>query len=624
MDFCGSSYAFGIEQRAAAMTRVLITVSAAVVLLIMCSVPLWAQSPGYSDFSSGANLTHNGNAVVPFNDGSVNLLRLNPAATGQKGSAWFTVPQPVAGGFTTTFTFRISNANPAVGNFPADGIAFVIQNSAAGTAALGQAGGAIGYGSTVPFNVETPGIENSLAIEFDTFANAWDPEVVNETLFANHVAVQSCGLFPNTADHTAFQNDNQTQIPCKLGIASSPIPLADGEPHTAEIEYTPASSCGVECFTPATLQVKLDGIPVFESPIQVDLTSLLGLANPSDTTGDSAYVGFTAATGDFVENDDILSWSFTPHTSTSITQNISPGVTTPFVFGAYNYKITPDTATNSHTDSLTVTAIPVDPHDFNPGNFSGAQCIPYGGNNGKCAEFQVVCTGADCNSGTYQLALNFDNPAGVTTNLSPGLLDAPDQSCPPPADHPFSTNIFTDYIQTRQDPVVKGSGGPRYSCFVAIQNVTYGKADLVVLDLASSKVKVGNNLTNTIPLTNLGPATANRVIVTDQLDPNTSFVSGTVAQTTCTFLLHGLTCTKPVPVACSASGQVVTCPVGVLAPTTWQSVTGAAAQVVVSVNPSACTAYSCASLTNKATVSAVNPDPKPKSNLSTVVTQGTK
>ena len=339
-----------------------------------------------------------------------------------------------------------------------------------------------------------------------------------------------------------------------------------------------------------------------------------------------AWVGFTGATGDVIENNDILSWSFTPHTSTTITQNISPGVTTPFVFGEYNYKITPDTATNNSTDTLTVTAIPIDPSQFDPGpNFPGAQCIPYAGNNGKCSEFQVTCSGPDCNTGTYQLELNWDNPGTTTSNTSPGLLDAPGQACPPPnTPGNFTINIFTEYQVNRHDPVVKGSGGPRYSCFVAVQNVTYGKADLVVLDLAPLKVKVGSNLTYAIGLTNLGPATANRVILTDQLDPNTSFVRGTVAQTTCTFLLHGLTCTKPVPQACSATGQVVTCPVGVLAPTTWQSVTAAAAEVVVAVNPLACSGSTCATLRNTATVSAVNPDPKPKTNTSTAVTQVTK
>ena len=46
----------------------------------------------------------------------------------------------------------------------------MIQNSASGLNALGHGGGAIGYGGPG----DAPGIDNSVAIEFDTFANEWD------------------------------------------------------------------------------------------------------------------------------------------------------------------------------------------------------------------------------------------------------------------------------------------------------------------------------------------------------------------------------------------------------------------------------------------------------------------
>jgi uncharacterized repeat protein (TIGR01451 family) len=616
MDFCGSYQASSrIGKRAAGITRTSVAVALTVFLLIICGAPLWAQSPGYTDFSSPTNLTIRGDAAF-FPEETPNVLRLTPAATQRVGGAWFNIKQPVAGGFTSVFTFQITNSNEAQ-NFPADGIAFVIQNAPpselppfSGTSALAGAGGALGYAAGLAFptseNQSTAGISNSLAVEFDTFTNEWDPN-------NNHVAVQSCG----PAENNEFHGFGETSNACNLALNSDlPTILSNGEVHTVTIDYQPPLNC-TECL--GVLRVNLDGTDLFPNGVDVDLATLLTLDNGT------AWVGFTSATGDLIENNDILSWSFTPHTSTTITQNISPGVTTPFVFGEFNYKITPDAATNNSTDSLTVTAIPVDPSQFNPGpNFPGALCIPYAGNNGKCSEFQVTCSGPDCNTGTYQLALNWDNPTPGSTNTNPGLLDAPDQPCPPPAGHPFSKNIFTEYQVNRQDPVVKGSGGPKYSCFVAVQNVTYGKADLVVVNLASPKVKVGSNLTYAIGLTNFGPATANKVIVSDQLDPNTSFVSGTVAQTTCTFLLHGLTCTKPVPVACSSSGPLVTCPVGVLAPTSLTSVTAAAAQVVVTVNPSACSSGTCPVLRNTATVSAVNPDPKPKTNSFTALTQVTK
>ncbi len=617
MDFCGLISTSGNRSvKLTAQTHQgFVRLALTMLMLMACGAPLWAQSPGYTDFSSPTNLNLKGDAFF-FPESSPTVLRLTPAATQRVGGAWFNIKQPVAGGFTSVFTFQITNSNENT-NFPADGFAFVIQNAPlsefppfGGTSALAGAGGALGYAAGLAFPTSqgqfTPGIPNSLAVEFDTYTNPWDPN-------NNHVAVQSCG----TGENNEFHSLGEFLEPCNLALnAALPTTLSNGHVHTVTIDYQPPQDCS-QCL--GVLRVILDGTDLFPNGIGVDLATLLSLDNGK------AWVGFTGATGDVIENNDILSWSFTPHVSTTITQDIHPGVTTAFVFGEYNYKITPDAATNNSTNTLTVTAIPIDPTKFVPGpNFPGAQCSPYAGNNGNCAEFQVTCSGPDCNTGTYEVALNWDSPGPVNLNATRGLLDAPDQPCPPPAEHPFSKNIFTGFQATRVDPVVKGSGGPRYSCFVSVQNVTYGNADLVTINLVNTKVKVGSNLTYAIGLTNLGPNSANGVLITDQLDPNTTFVSGTVAQTTCTFVLHGLTCTKPVPQACSATGQTVTCPVGVLGVTTLQSVTPAAAAIVVSVNPAACASGTCPTLRNTATVSAVNPDPKPKTNSSTAVTQVTK
>ena len=146
------------ERRTSAKTLVLTIALLAVLVAIVGTTPLLAQSPLISPiFSSTTNLVFNGNALQ-----SGNVLRLNPSAQGQAGSAWYSVLQPVANGFSTTFRFQITNASTP----SADGIAFVIQNSEAGLQALGDGGGGIGY----------QGISNSLAIEFDTFANSYDPE----------------------------------------------------------------------------------------------------------------------------------------------------------------------------------------------------------------------------------------------------------------------------------------------------------------------------------------------------------------------------------------------------------------------------------------------------------------
>jgi len=152
------------------ISRFVIVAAVAVLVLAGSVAPVLAQSPSYSDFSSAspANLTLNGNAAAPV--GSANVLRLTSAGPSQAGSAWFNIQQPVAGGFTTVFKFQFTAGSVP----PADGIAFVVQNSS--LSALGQDGGSIGYadgglpcGDTAP---PCGGIPDSVAVEFDTFDNS--------------------------------------------------------------------------------------------------------------------------------------------------------------------------------------------------------------------------------------------------------------------------------------------------------------------------------------------------------------------------------------------------------------------------------------------------------------------
>jgi hypothetical protein len=99
------------------ISRFVIVAAVAVLVLAGSVVPVLAQSPSFSDFSSTANLTLNGNAAAPVNNGTANVLRLTPAAPSQAGSAWFNIQQPVAGGFTTVFKFQFTAGSVP----PADG-----------------------------------------------------------------------------------------------------------------------------------------------------------------------------------------------------------------------------------------------------------------------------------------------------------------------------------------------------------------------------------------------------------------------------------------------------------------------------------------------------------------------
>lgn len=85
---------------------------------------------------------------------------------------------------------------------------------------------------------------------------------------------------------------------------SATVNLSDGAVHTVVINYEPPPPCEGVCL--GTLKIYLDNnTPVLTA--QFDLSSI-GL-----TEDGKAFVGFTGSTGAFVENNDILSWSFSAH-----------------------------------------------------------------------------------------------------------------------------------------------------------------------------------------------------------------------------------------------------------------------------------------------------------------------
>lgn len=220
-------------------------------LLAVGGPPLAASSFTYSDFSSIAGLNLVGSAAQVGN-----YLQLTNDYS-QAGAAWYSTLVTVGLGFDTSFTYQIPNPG-------ADGLVFLVQNSASGASALGDGGGGIGYS----------GIDNSLAVEIDTFRNDWDPS-------NDHMAIQSCGTASNVAGHTF----------CNYGLNSPMAAIWDGQPHTVRVAYVPGS------FT-----VYFDGSPVMTSAL--DLSALLSIP------GGQAYVGFTAATGGSWEYNNLLSWSF--------------------------------------------------------------------------------------------------------------------------------------------------------------------------------------------------------------------------------------------------------------------------------------------------------------------------
>lgn len=515
------------------------------------------------------------NPAQPAPLGVSTVLRLTPNANSVSGSAWFKTPVPVAGGFSSTFTFQMSGSTSGIG----DGIAFLIQNSEAGTSAIdasnGTDGCSIGFGETTVGTCTggTGGIPNSLAIEFDAFQNMDIQDVSS-----SHVAIQSCGTGANSVDAKCRRAD--------FDLTTLEISLADGYVHTATITFTPPSPNAVcEGPCPGTLDVIVDGHDLFpDVGVSFDMTSL-GLGE-----GGTAFAGFTAATGGADDNQDILSFVLTPYSSQTITLPAPANQFTTFNFGSYLYKVRP----NQNISSLQVTEVPVDPGNFDPGpNFLKATCITYDSTGGKCIEFHVVCNPANPNDPTcanvsYDVVTSYDVAQGTQIS-NPGFLKATGQSCPPQM--PFDSNIITQFIQMRTDPTTKGSSKPTFSCFVAVQGVQYQPADLDIVNLAAAKVKPGATLTYVAAVTDFGPAAAQGVAINNTIPAGTTYVSSSLCS-----LTNGCSNTP-----CSFNGTVASCQVGNLAEFGLEFMV---VNVKVNANALAGTVIS-----DTATVTGFNPEP---------------
>jgi hypothetical protein len=364
----------------------------------------------------------------PPQPGSYYATQMTNAGS-QESSLWFSVPQVVANGFTTWFAFKFTPNETSYAT--ADGLAFVIQNSqgsnavydtsagctgigGAGPTALGTGGGCMGYG----------GIDNSLALEFDTYYNAWDPNDNNGSNNDNHIALQNCGAgLPNSPNHYSFTNPSNQTTSCQvnLGPANAPVPtlvsnpvsstpgvgivtLADGNVHQVVVSYS-----GPLEATPNLLQVFIDppfnpgthtptasAVPVISGTY--DITTALNLIN-SGSANDSAYIGFTSGTGSAFEENELMAWTYTPHTTVTQSQPLQPaGSPTyqPFPFGTHTYGVQYPSGGPSTTGiSMTVTANTVSPALFaqliagTP--FQGSVCQVYDDTGGNCVIYSVSC-----------------------------------------------------------------------------------------------------------------------------------------------------------------------------------------------------------------------------------------
>ncbi len=235
------------------------------------------------DFSGGfanhGNLTANGNATFPT---GTTVARLADGNNGESSSLFYNTLVGT-GFFSTTFTFQMrAGSNPI-----ADGLTFVIQADPRGVTALGQGGGAMGYGTDAN-DGQPPAIQNSIAVKFDAYKGY--PQGTD----GNH---SSTGLY--VSGHRP--NNPPMSLP-----GDQPVDLAgSGIDFNASAQMT----------SPHTFTVTLtyDGATLVET-IKDNTTNAMFTHNYTVNIGQivgssSAYAGFTAGTGGLNAFIDLLSWS---------------------------------------------------------------------------------------------------------------------------------------------------------------------------------------------------------------------------------------------------------------------------------------------------------------------------
>ena len=505
-------------------------VSMLCLVLLTTAVAGYAQQITFPDFSSTAGLQLNGSSQAATwpdqNQNIQHVLRLTDGLPGaEAGTAFFTTKQPVAGGFTTYFKFQMHY--PTSQYNVADGIAFVVQNagdgdstlggSGSGVTSLGYAGGGIGY----------TGIPNSLAIEFDIYGNAWDPESPN--LVANHVAIQTCGTHTNAPAHktgTALLNvsdvpncllhDNaiNTQIPKLDGLCNGSV-CADGDVHEVVIEYTAPSGDSTTgrvqvwidpTFVPATHTPDGNSHRVLDVPYTIGSPSITSSSTElsldgADGSSGSAWVGFSGGQGASTIAQDIFAWEYTPHVPTQVEQPIPPGGTTAiFNFGSHNLKVTyPVGFVNTGNIVMEVTATPISPTAFQSRvagtPFANEQCIVYEGTGGNCIVYSVVCEDPDTDADTpcpseptptIDIKTSYDTTQTIT---SPDFLKAD----PIGSNNWFS--IFESFVPQKIDGTTAGKGNNFSDLVATFGAPTSLPAPAVTCTPPSTTVWYANNVT---------------------------------------------------------------------------------------------------------------------------------
>ena len=212
-----------------------------------------------SGFPNATGLQLNGSTKV-----NANNLELTDGGSYEAGSAFWTTPLNIQA-FTTNFTFQLTSAT-------ADGFTFTIQD--AGTTALGNLGGGLGYGVN-PNGGTTGGIGKSVAVKFDIYSNSGEG-----------------------SDSTGIFTDGAAPTNPAVNLTSSGIVLSSGDTISAQLVYTGT-----------TLTLNLT-----DTVTSKTFTQAFTINIPSTVGANTAYVGFTGGTGGGTAIQNIKTWTFTSGT----------------------------------------------------------------------------------------------------------------------------------------------------------------------------------------------------------------------------------------------------------------------------------------------------------------------
>src|SRR5262245_28447534 len=277
------------------------TAAAWVAILALTARPARATTVSFADFSNTTGLTLNGSAAaVSSSDGMV--MRLVPAIAAKSGSVFSTVTLN-ASGFSTAFSFRITNPggiSHSQGQSGPDGFVVVVQPVGS---SVGGAGAGLGYSGVTP----------SLGVEFDLFYNG-----ASDTS-TNHLGIDLNGNVNSvTAVHVSPRWDDGNRWYAWI----------DYDGTTLEVR---ANQTGIRPIDPLLSRV-------------VDIPMLLGQQD--------AFVGFTAGTGAAWAADDIIAWtyfdSFNPGGTTTSTSTSTSSTT--------SSTSSPSTSTSTSTSSPSTTS----------------------------------------------------------------------------------------------------------------------------------------------------------------------------------------------------------------------------------------------------------------------------